>query len=114
MNPAIHSATSGMRAAYKMLDASAHNTANVETRGYKKVKVQTVESAEGGVDVRHERDNGPGRLYSDKGGEMVESSNVDLAEEAVNQIKAKHMHSANAAVFGTDADMKGTLLDIIA
>ena len=44
----------------------------------------------------------------------VESENVDLAAEVVQQITAKTEFSANLAVIRTAQDMTGELLDILA
>lgn len=114
MIPAIASSLSGMRAAFKMLDVSASNTANMNTDGYKRKKVELSEGMDSGVVVNINTDNGPGRKYRGPDGEMVESSNTDYVEEVASQITAKHYLKANAAAFKTADDMQGILLDTFA
>jgi flagellar basal-body rod protein FlgC len=109
----MSSALSGMRAASRMLDASAHNTANLNTDGYKRLKA-IPEDVSDGVVVNISTDNSAGRKYRDPEGNIIESSNVDYAEEAVAQITAKHYFSANAAAFRTAAEMSGSLVDLFA
>jgi flagellar hook protein FlgE len=45
---------------------------------------------------------------------MGDNSNVDLGQEVVQQITAKHAFSANLGVIRTADEMLGDLLDMIA
>lgn len=103
---------SGMRAAMKILDVSAHNTANMNTDGFKKQTIRLEERADGGVVVNIGKSNGPGALYTSPDGKIIESSNTDYAEEAVSRITAKHLLSANIAAFKTAVEMEKSIIDI--
>ncbi len=58
----------------------------------------------------------PGPLVEDPlstTGELKELSNVDIAEELVNQIAAEQGFSANAKVIKTYEETIGSLIDLI-
>ena len=124
-------AISGMRAAQGMLQASAHNVANANTPGYKRLVASTQESPNSaGVELRVTRDESPGTVlpartsldddvYSPPTGVgsapmFVEGSNVDLATELVNVSQAATYYQAMASVVARGDDMAGTLLDAFA
>lgn len=111
MLSSIFSSVSGIRAAFKMLDVSAHNTANMDTDGFKRQTATLQETGEGGVVVTIGRDTSSGRLYRSNG-TLVEASNVNYADEAVSQIITRHYLSANIAAFKTADEMEKSLLDI--
>lgn len=104
---------SGIRAAFKMLDASAHNTANLNTDGFKKHAVLLSEANGGGVFAKESVTASAGPLYMSNGN-IYEASNADYGEEAVNQIIARQMLSANIAALKTADSMQKSLLDLFA
>ncbi len=114
MISALSSSISGMKAAFKMLDVSAHNTANLNTNGFKGQRVNLTENAVGGVSSTVETSTNPGPLYLAGNGTVTEGSNTDLATEIVNRMLATHYLSANIATLKTIDEMQNTLLDIIA
>ncbi|MFQ5673344.1 MAG: flagellar basal body rod C-terminal domain-containing protein [Nitrospinales bacterium] len=89
---ALSSAGSGLKTSARKLQSSANNVANVLTPGFK---------ADRGVEA------------SDvKSGAAAETSNVDLAKEAVDQITAVNAFKANANVIKAAEEMTGAILDI--
>ncbi len=112
---AIHSALSGLTAFSKQIEVTAHNVANISTDGFKKSHVEFVSVETGGVlpVVRKDDSAGPTVLRdSSYGPTQVELSNVDLGEEAVNQIIGQRMFEANIQALKTANDMLGSILDI--
>ncbi len=114
MSASFSSSISGIRAATDMLSVSAHNTANINTDGFKKQRVNLREDRGSGVTADVTESTEAGSLYINKRGDTVETSNVNYIDEVVTQINAKHLLSANAAAIKyTDAALE-TIIDIIA
>ena len=103
----------------------ARNVANADTDGYKSEQARLSTGADGyGVQVSDiARDDSPGALrpesmssQSDAGltsrAQPVETSNVDLAQQAVSMIETQRAFEANTAVIRTEDQMAGTLLDM--
>ena len=114
MISAIHTALSGLAAFSKQLEVSAHNVANVNTDGFKKSRSEFVEVGTGGVLPVVQKDNsaGPAVLKDTKNGPaQVELSNVDLGEEALNQIIAQRGFEANLRTLKAADDMLGSIID---
>jgi flagellar basal-body rod protein FlgC len=134
MTSILSIATSGMAAAARRLEASARNVANARSDGplpsadatvkaqypsaYSPPRVDQVETDGGGTiaNVRrnspsHARSYDPNAPYADSRG-MVASPNVDLADEAVQQMVSQHTLVANAQVARVYARMMKSLLDI--
>jgi len=112
---AIHTALSGLGAYAKQVEVSANNVANVNTDEFKKSHTELVSEETGGVlpVVRKDDSAGPTVLRdSGYGPAQVELSNVDLGEEAVNQIIGQRGFEANIQVLKTADDMLGRILDI--
>jgi flagellar basal-body rod protein FlgC len=130
MNP-ISIALSGMQAASVRLNASASNVANLRTNGrlpsaggtssapaaYAPLRVDQVEVSGGGTAANvstaspsYTPSYDPTAPYADGNG-MVAAPNVDLANEAVQQITAKYEFAASAAIMRAASDMTKTLLD---
>jgi flagellar basal-body rod protein FlgC len=130
MNP-ISIAMSGMQAASLRLNASASNVANLRTNGrlppaggtsaapaaYAPLRVDQVEVSGGGTAANvstaspsYTPSYDPTASYADGNG-MVAAPNVDLANEAVQQITAKYEFAASAAIMRAASDMTKTLLD---
>ena len=110
---AIHSALSGLTAFSRQIEVTAHNVANISTDGFKKSQVELVSVETGGAlpVVRRDDSAGPTVLRdSGYGPTLVELSNVDLGEEAVNQILAQRGFEANLHTLRTSDDLLGTIL----
>ncbi len=114
MSLSFNSSVSGIRAAIDMLGVSAHNTANINTDGYKKQQVNLRDDHDSGVIVDITESTETGSLYQNKRGDMVEASNVNYVEEVVAQISARHLLSANAAAIKRTDEAQESLMDIIA
>ena len=114
MIPSISSSASAIRVALTMMEASANNTANADTAGYKKDKVSLNESKNVGVVAKTEKSNEPGPKIKDSYGNAVEASNVNYTEEVAAQIQAKNMAALNAAVLKTADEMEKNLIDVFA
>jgi len=114
MMSAIDTALSGMAAFAKKLDVSANNVANVNTDGFHKSRVESVEVGTGGVLPVVQKDESPGpSVLREKGygAAQVELSNVDLGEEALSQIIAQRGFEANIRTLKTADDMLGSIID---
>ncbi|MGC4096983.1 MAG: flagellar basal body rod C-terminal domain-containing protein [Nitrospira sp.] len=115
MISAIHTAFSGLTAVGKQVEVVAHNVANVNTDGFKKSRTEFVEIPSGGVLPVVEKDDSSGpSVLRDAGGKqtMAELSNVDLGEEAVQQIVAQRSFEANLQTVRTGDALLGSILDI--
>lgn len=101
-----------MRAALRMLDVSAHNTANLNTDGY---RGQTVEMREtqGGVTTRVVQSTGTGPVRADAYGNLFEASNTNIVEAVTSGIIARHMFSANLAAFKRADEAERSVIDIL-
>ena len=111
---AIDTALSGMAAFAKKLDVSANNVANVNTDGFHKSRVESIEAGTGGVLPVVQKDDSPGPSVlreNGYGSAQVELSNVDLGEEAVSQIIAQRGFEANIRTLKTADDMLGSIID---
>ncbi len=114
MSLSFNSSVSGIRAAIDMLSISAHNTANINTDGYKKQRVNLRDDHDSGVIVDITESTETGSLYKNKRGDMVEASNVNYVEEIVAQINARHLLSANVAAIRRTDEAQESLMDIMA
>jgi flagellar basal-body rod protein FlgC len=114
MSLSFSSSVFGIQAAFHIMSVSAHNTANINTDGYKKQRVSLSEGNHGGVMVNIRESSEPGPGYQHANGNISEASNVEISEEIPIQIGAKHLLSANVAVLKTSEEMQKSLLDIIA
>ncbi len=114
MSISFNSSLSGIRAATDMLNVSAHNTANMNTDGYKKYHVSLNEGAHNRVIVDISRSDESGSFYKNEDGDIIETSNVSYPDELAVQINAKHLLSANAAVIKRTAEAQESLMDILA
>jgi flagellar basal body rod protein FlgG len=110
----FNSSVSGIRAAIDMRDLSANNTANINTDGYKKQRVNLSEGTTNGVFVNMSGSTETGLLYKNEKGDTFETSNVNYPEEIANQISATHLLLANIAVINRTDEVYEGILDIIA
>lgn len=112
---AIYAALSGLTAFSTQIDVTAHNVANVNTNGFKKSRTEFVAVETGGVRsvIQKNETAGPTVLNdTGYGPAQLELSNVDLGEEAVNQIIGQRGFEANLNVLNTADELLGSLLDI--
>ncbi|MEQ1846483.1 MAG: flagellar basal body rod C-terminal domain-containing protein, partial [Nitrospira sp.] len=115
MISAIHTAFSGLAAFGKQIEVVAHNVANVNTDGFKKSQTEFVEIPSGGVLPVVEKDDSSGpTVLRDSGGNQtaVELSNVELGEEAVQQILAQRSFEANLQTLRAGNALLGSILDL--
>lgn len=111
----LKTAVSGIRAAQTKLNVSANNTANINTRSYKKKVVSNETLAGGGVRTRIRVINTPGApVYDIVSGKLEESSNVSLVEESVNMISALTELKSNAKAIRAHDEILGTIINISA
>lgn len=97
MMSALSAAASGLHAATRRLDVSAHNVANAATPGFRRHELRaTARPDNGGVDVQVERATREG---------------VSLEQEVVDQIAASAMFKANAKLIATTDRTLGRWLD---
>lgn len=86
-----------MNAAQSALNASAHNIANLATAGFRREQVTQVTTVGGGVTTSVSR--------------AAQEGNA-LLTDFVGQLVAKNQFLANLAVFKTNDQMMGALLDL--
>ncbi len=113
MIPAMQSALSGLSAYSAKIGANANNIANAGTEGFKKSRLLLASAAPYGVEVHRERVETPGPLsyeQSSNGMELIEQSNVDLAEELPAMGLNANFYKANLKTIQVADEMLGTLL----
>ena len=115
MSIAFNTALTALRALDIKMDINANNIANANTDKFKKSRVNMQESMQGGVQVTLEQINTPGISLgkNERTGEEVESSNVNLSEEFVDQIISRYAFEANVLTVKTADKMQQILLDIM-
>ncbi|MDC1122551.1 flagellar basal body rod C-terminal domain-containing protein [Nitrospinaceae bacterium] len=111
------SALTGLNNASKRLQNSANNLSNVQTVGFKKGEINSVENKTGGTRVNSiSKVNTQGGLIPTNNPLDLaiegKGSNVDIAEEMVDQIVAKAAFKANFNIIKANDEMIGSLLDI--
>ena len=111
---AFNTALTGLKAFDIKLDVNANNLANVNTDGFKASRVVMKESAQGGVQATTQQINLPGISLgtNEQTGKERESSNVNTAEEMVDQIVTQYAFASNTLTVKTADKMQQTLLDI--
>ena len=88
---------SGMKAAQTALGASAHNIANLSMAGFRRDLVTQSSAAGGGVSASTGQENLAGHA---------------LQDDLVGQLVAKNQFLTNLAMFRTNRQILGSLLDI--
>lgn len=91
-------AVSGLQAAQVRLQAHAHNIANLGTADFRRSQVSQTALPAGGTQARMGRMAQPGAA---------------LADDMVGQLQARNGFLANLAVFKTQDQMAGALLDAV-
>ena len=112
MFPTYDISISGIKAATKLLDVSSNNIANGNTDHFKKDVASVLERDNGGVTVETMKSTDSGPSYLSSNGDVREGSNVDYAEEMVDQIKAEELLRSNIAVLNTANEMEKHIIDI--
>lgn len=88
---------SGMRAAQTQLNATAHNIANLSTKGFSRQEVSLTAQPQGGVSAALT---------------TASQQGASLETDMVTQLQAKNTFLANLAVFKTQDTMAGALLNL--
>ncbi len=107
----VHStAYSGIIAATQQLSTSANNVAKsgTESAEAQRLNIKAIES--GGVTTSPQQFEEPKDLYQ-RDGQLASNSNIDLAEELIEQLRAKSAIEVNARVISTANQMVGNLID---
>jgi flagellar basal body rod protein FlgG len=104
---------SGMRAAERKLEVSAHNTANASTDGFERLRTTARETASG---VGASSDTVE---LSDDAKDLAEQvdgpqNNVDQVSETVDRIESSAQFATNARTLRTQDRLMKSLLDIFA
>lgn len=102
---AVDRARTGLALAGAALAASAHNTANATTEGFRRVRATGAEAAGGGVEVRLSREPpAPGEVARPPG---------DGVRDAIDRRSAVVLYRANLAVVRAGDDLLGELIDVL-
>jgi flagellar hook protein FlgE len=103
-------AYSGIVAAKQQLSVSANNVANSDTESYEaqRLNIKAVES--GSVTTSPQEYEDPKELYQ-RDGHGPDHSNIDLAAEFIEQIRAKMAIDMNAKAIHAANDMVGNLIN---
>lgn len=112
----INSNVSALNAFSRQIAVSANNVANAYSDDFKKSRAVNSEGEDGQVTSTITQIDTPGPLVEDPfstTGELKEISNVDIAEELVNQIAAEQGFNANTKVIKTYEETIGSLIDLI-
>jgi flagellar basal-body rod protein FlgC len=114
MPSAFGLALTGLKAFDIKLDVNANNIANVNTNNFKKSCVEMQEAQNGGVEVTISKIDSPGLEIdpNPRTGEPQQQSNVNVAEEFVDQMVARYAYEANILTIKTAEEMQKELLDI--
>lgn len=104
MDISFSSSLSGMKAAIKRHDISAHDVANINTGGFEEQAPHQVEKKPEGTEISHVSRT----PNSDK-----KTSNTSLATEATEQIQNKKTLSANTKVIKAKDEMLGEVIDLL-
>ena len=117
VNP-LHSAMAGMAAHAVKAAVAAHNIANVNTDEFKSSRA-VIESGTGGPTVNVTQSTAPGPVIPEPVGlpgnpAARQLSNVNLPDEMVQMVIARHGYMSNAKVILTQSETLGSIIDIIA
>ncbi len=96
---------SGIKSTITRQDISAHDIANINTKGFEESTAHQTEAKPRGTRISHITKT------PNRSGEM---SNTDLAKESVEQIRNKQNLKANVRVAKTQDEMLGDVIDLLA
>ncbi len=115
MISATNSALSGLQAFGTKINSNANNVANASTDGYKKTRVLMSSQEPQGVQATVQQVNSPGSMRmeeTNEGSELVEGSNVELAEELPESQLNSRFYQANLKTIEATDEMTASLLSI--
>lgn len=115
MIPATQSALSALQAFGTKLNSNANNIANVSSQGFKKTRVTLENQEPQGVKTAVEKIETPGAINYEQtsdGLQLVELSNVDIAQELPESSVNARFYQANLKTLQTADEMLGSLLKI--
>lgn len=110
----FNSALSALQTYSTKVQSNSNNIANSNTDGFKKTRVTAASVEPEGVKAQVDTVNiaGPSATeQTGEGSELVELSNVDLAEEITDMNLNSNIYKANLKTLQTLDEMTGTLLD---
>ena len=111
----IASGLSALTAIQTRAQATANNTANINTDGFKKTRVTLVEAKTQGVTTEVQQVATPGPMVYEAtpaGEVLVEKSNVELSEELPQMMLDRRGFQANIKMIKAQDEMLGSLLDL--
>jgi flagellar basal-body rod protein FlgC len=111
VSSAFSIALSGLAAAGRRLDASAHDLANALTDGFTPLRVSQEEVAGGGVIATVERIDTGAEVRAHAA--LAGLAGVDLAFEVVGQLRAASAYRANLATLRAADEAERSLLDVL-
>ncbi len=110
-----YSSLSGLQAYGMRLQNNANNIANMSTSGFKKGRVLLREEKPQGVGTYVEKVETPGPQIMEEtgqGSQMIEQSNVDLAEEIPEMMLNQNALLANIRSLQAVDEMEKSVLDL--
>ena len=112
----LESSVSALNAYSTQINASANNTANIKSEGFKRQEAVISENRISQPEAIVRTDNTQGPLVqtiSSEGREKFsEMSNTDIAKETIQTITAQNAYNANLKTIETADKMAGTIIDI--
>ena len=115
MISSIQSALSGLQAFGTKIHSNANNIANSNTEGYKRTRVTLAEQNPNGVKAEVRRSEQPGPMIyteTNNGLELVEQSNVDIANELPDMMLNTNFYKANLKTLQAADEILGSVLDL--
>lgn len=115
MISATQSALSALNAFSTKINSNANNVANIQSEGFKKTRVTNKETENGGVKAVVDTVDTPGMIRMEEtsnGTEMVELSNVDMAQELVDSNLNTRFYQANLKTISAEDEMMQSVLDL--
>ena len=111
----INTSLSAMQAATVQSDTSAHNIANVNTEGFKKLEARLSEGKDGGVvvSIGQSKEESAAPDYQVLGNKAADRSNTNLTTETLNSMSAKRMLDVNIKAAQTTDEMARRVIDIL-
>ncbi|MBI9088468.1 MAG: hypothetical protein JEZ12_04580 [Desulfobacterium sp.] len=117
MGLSVNSSASALQAFGTKVAVSANNVANVYSEDFNKSRALITEGENDSVKVDISKVNTEGPIVTETfNNETVtrELSNTDIAEEFTQQIITQYGFEANTKTIGTQDDMLGTIIDLVA
>ena len=115
MITATQSALSALQAFGTKLQSNGNNIANISSEGYKKTRVTLANQEPQGVKSSVEKIDTPGTMSYEQTGsgmQLVELSNVDLAQELPETALNTRFYQANLKTLQATDEMIGSLLKL--